>query len=474
MPLWLEDILPLALTTVWALLALISSLHVLQNKREVGSAIGWMGLLWLAPYVGALLYWILGVNRIHRRALKLRARIKRGASLSHREGQTDETRSALSAELEPLVSSVTGSPLTRGNAIKPLINGDEAFPEMLQAIDSAEHSIDMIAYIFETDRWGDRFIGSLAAAQARGVKVRVLIDALGDLYSCPNASRQLSIEGIPVRRFMPVHRALHFNLRNHRKLLIVDRRTAFTGGMNIRSDSVLADRPQRPLHDVHFRLDGPVVLQLEEVFWEDWAFVGGEAVSDPSEPSPPSEVRGNARARAIPDGPDEDLNRIPWTLAGAIACAHKSIRIMTPYFLPDASLVTSLNVAAMRGVEVDIVIPKKSNLPLVDWAVWGQLWRFAGHGCRIWLLDGPFDHSKLMVVDGEWTLIGSSNWDPRSLRLNFELGVEIYDEDLALHMEAHVDQRRKGAALLTGEMLASRSTLRRLRDGMARLLTPYL
>ena len=163
-----------------------------------------------------------------------------------------------------------------------------------------------------------------------------------------------------------------------------------------------------------------------------------------------------------------------WALHGAIASARRSVRVVTPYFLPDEPLITALNVAALRGVEVDLVLPDRGNLRVVNWAVRGELWKVLHHGCRVWLTPPPFDHSKIMVVDGAWTLLGSANWDPRSLRLNFELGVECYDRDLAAQIDAFVDARIATARRFDAAVFASQGRLARFRDAAARLLSPYL
>jgi len=369
---------------------------------------------------------------------------------------------------------VVSRPLSQGNDISTLVNGDQAYPAMLNAIAQAERSISLLTYIFDTDAWGMQFIEALVTAKRRGVEVRVLVDALGVRYSSPCADTVLRGRGVAALRFLPLHKTLHFNLRNHRKLLIADGSLAFTGGINIRAACVLRDEPAEPVRDLHFSLRGPVVEQLAEVFEEDWLFAGGRPVKKIEASIAEDEDFGVAAARAISDGPDEDLDRIPWTLHGALACAKRRVVIMTPYFLPNPALAKALNVAAMRGVQVDIVVPRRSNLPLVDWAMWAGLWRFMNHGCRIWLGPEPFDHTKLMVVDAEWVLIGSANWDPRSLRLNFELGVEVYEPALAAELEAHVDVQIAGAERVEPGLIAERSKLRRLRDGVARLLTPYL
>ncbi|MFI5309339.1 MAG: phospholipase D-like domain-containing protein, partial [Polyangiales bacterium] len=179
-------------------------------------------------------------------------------------------------------------------------------------------------------------------------------------------------------------------------------------------------------------------------------------------------------ARGIPDGPDEDIDMIRWAFLGGIACARSSIRVLTPYFLPEMSLATAFNVAAMRGVRVDIAVPRRGNLPMVQWAMWGHFAKVLGHGCRLWLTPPPFDHGKLLIVDDCWLIFGSPNWDPRSLRLNFELGVECYDPELAKRMGRLFDERIAVATPVTLQDLERRPLSLRLRDGVARLFTPYL
>jgi cardiolipin synthase len=179
-------------------------------------------------------------------------------------------------------------------------------------------------------------------------------------------------------------------------------------------------------------------------------------------------------ARGVPDGPDEDFEAVRWVLLGALATARERVRIVTPYFLPDSALVTAIDVAVMRGVQVDVVLPERGNLPVVQWAQTAQLWQVIERGCRVWVTPPPFDHTKLMVVDGAWSLIGSANWDPRSLRLNFELEVECYDADLAARVEALATERIARARRLTLEELDRRALPIKLRDGVARLFSPYL
>jgi cardiolipin synthase len=223
------------------------------------------------------------------------------------------------------------------------------------------------------------------------------------------------------------------------------------------------------VRDTHFRLDGPVVEQLVEAFADDWLFQTGEKLLN-EDWFPALESVGQAIARVVTSGPDEDLEQIEFVALHAMSCARHSIRVVTPYFLPPEVLTTALGLAAMRGVRVDIVLPERSNHTLLDWARRVPLKQLLEAGCHIWLRPAPFDHSKLMTIDDSWSLIGSANWDTRSFRLNFELTVEIQDESFARLL---AEVTRSGRELLLAEL--DRDSLpQRLRNNAARLLQPYL
>jgi cardiolipin synthase A/B len=279
-----------------------------------------------------------------------------------------------------------------------------------------------------------------------------------------------------VARFLPTFslwRFMSMNLRTHRKILVVDGRIGFTGGMNIRAGHALNDNPKHPVQDIHFRVQGPLVGQLQEVFADDWNFCTQERLTGEKWFAPPVSC-GEVMARGISDGPDEDFEILRLVILGALSSAKSSIKVVTPYFLPDPSLISALNVAAMRGVEVDIVLPAKNNLPYIHWASAAHWWQVLERGCRIWLTPPPFDHSKLVVIDGCWSLIGSANWDPRSLRLNFEFNLECYDCALAARLTAVVQEKIRTAREITLREVDSRPLALKLRDGIARLATPFL
>jgi cardiolipin synthase len=308
------------------------------------------------------------------------------------------------------------------------------------------------------------------------VQVRVLVDYVGSRYSLPSIVGKLRRAGVTTARFMPTFlpwRTMYMNLRSHRKILVVDGRTGFTGGINIRVDNMHSLNPRYRVQDLHFRLTGPVVAQMQEAFAEDWAFTTEERLKGEAwfPEVPPA---GQAIARGIGDGPDEDYDVLRRIILGALACARHRVRIVTPYFLPDTTLISALNVAAMRGVVVEIVLPAKNNLRTVGWAATAQLWQVLERGCRVWLTPPPFDHTKLMLVDDAWVLFGSANWDPRSLRLNFEFNVECYDTDLVARLNGLVDEKVGGAREITLDDVNRRPLPIKLRDGVARLFSPYL
>jgi cardiolipin synthase len=243
--------------------------------------------------------------------------------------------------------------------------------------------------------------------------------------------------------------------------------------MNIRHGNVLAAKPKSPVQDLHFRITGPVVTELQEAFANDWAFTTDEILDGDRWFAEPAET-GDVIARVITDGPDGDFENAHWTLLAALAEAQVSIKILTPYFLPDMTLITAINLASLRGVRVDIVLPALNNLPFVHWASRALWWQLLERGCHIWLTPPPFDHGKLMIVDGHWVLLGSANWDARSLRLNFELNVECYCHNFSREMEKIVTQKMAVAHEVTLAEVDARSLAGKLRDAAARLFSPYL
>ena len=478
-------------STVWPFLLgiahfvvmIFAAAHVVLTKRDNRAAIGWAGIIVLTPFLGAILYFMFGINRLHRRARRLlRPLGKAKGSPGLAQCPKEAVQQALGRErshmapLADFVGRVTGLPLLDGNVITPLSSGDQAYAEMIAAIDGAEKTVSLATYIFDNDAAGKMFIEALARAIARGVEVRVLIDDVGTRYTWPSIKGKLREASIPFATFLPtlIPWKLHYsNLRSHRKILVVDGRLGFTGGMNIRQGTMESNCGRYPLWDLHFRVEGPVVAHLQETFVQDWEFCTGEKIEGEAW-FPSLTPQGSVLARGIADGPDLDFDKIRLTIHCGIDCAHRSIYVVTPYFLPDQTLILALTVAAMRGVDVNIIIPEKNNLKLVQWACTAQLWQVLQRGCKVWLTPPPFDHTKIMLVDDVWSLIGSANWDPRSLRLNFEFNLECYDRELAGSLHGLVERKLQSARQITLADVDGRPLAIRLRDGIARLATPYL
>lgn len=486
---YLQQYWPYTVTGFVFAFTIVLSAFVILYKRNERAAIAWVGLIILSPVIGSIAYFLLGINRIKRRAVRIRP---------HELEQQKVLDSALldknklSVKLSPsdglsaisdynkgptlLINSLTSNPLTQGNSIIPLVNGDAAYPEMLEAIEKAKHSICFETYIFKNDSVGKQFVKKLGNAVKRGVEVRVLIDGVGQIYSWPPIVRALNAEDIPHSRFMYSlwpWRMPYLNLRNHQKILVIDGEVGFTGGMNISAANLMEAKMDQKIRDIHFKLQGPLVVHLTEAFADDWHFTTNESLVG-AKWFPVLIGKGNVIARGITSGPHESFERMRWIVAAAISEARKSLCIITPYFLPDETISAGLRLAALRGVEVNIILPEKNNMAFINWAAMAKIDELVSAGCRVWLGKPPFNHSKLLLVDNYWALFGSSNWDPRSLILNFEFNVECQGKNLVRQLSNIFESELAESRPLLLRELNNRSLFVKLRDGIARMCSPYL
>ncbi|MBC2717716.1 MAG: cardiolipin synthase [Desulfobacteraceae bacterium] len=478
------EILNWASISLSIFLSLTTSGHALLNQRTPSSALGWVAVCLMFPFVGPIFYFLFGINRVKTRARKLDDKRPAAQTLPGGYGNAVSIASVSCSglnlprsyvQIARISDTVSDFPMVAGNQIEPLHNGEAAYPAMLQTINSATKTLYLISYIFDTTRTGKLFIDALGRAVKRGVDTRVIIDGFGELYSLTRASKKLKKQGVKVARFLPPRLLLppiHINLRNHRKIIVADGQIGYTGGMNI-SDRHLVENIKNPFRsiDMHFRLKGPIVMQLEQTFLEDWAFCTGEQI----EPTPSLPVKAaTAVCRVITDGPNEDMDTLSTILIGAISSARERILIMTPYFLPSLEMISALQTAALRGVDVNIVLPSKNNLPYVKWAGTNMLQDLLFRGVKIFYQPPPFVHTKLFVMDDQYSQIGSANLDPRSLRLNFELVVEIYDRQFANILSAHIQDIIQQSDQITLESVLNRPFLIKLRDALMWLFSPYL
>ncbi|NMG39413.1 cardiolipin synthase [Chelativorans sp. ZYF759] len=477
----LEGWWPYIVAMASGVIGITAAIHAAMTKEDPRAAIAWVGVILLSPFVGAGLYLVAGINRIRRVSIgnkRFRAESRHHRALHGAGASTGLIPpEARFQSMKKLGDRVAPFPLIGGNQIEPLVGGDAAYPAMLEAIRSARRHIALSSYIFDNDGMGRQFADALVAARQRGVEVRVLIDAVGARYSRPPIIGALREGGVSAELFLGALLGLRLpyaNLRNHRKIMVVDGETSFTGGMNIRAGFHSDFAGAAVGRDMHFRVRGPVVDQLLAVFADDWSFTTGETLEGEAWMGGTARPVGKSAARCIVSGPDSYLAATHTMVMGAISVARHRIAICSPYFLPDQQLIGAIGVAARRGVEVDIVIPAANNLRLVDFAMTAQLDQVVAAGCRVWRTRGTFDHAKLMTVDGNWALLGSSNLDPRSLRLNFELDMEVFDADLVAGLDAHISARMGDAWQETLETLGARPFWKRLRNRVVWLASPYL
>jgi cardiolipin synthase len=462
--------LAIVLTLIHIVAATAGTLHALIYKRDPRAATGWVAVCIFAPFVGPLAYYLLGINRVRARAQTMR---RSRFTVGYERGGPRRTEPGEWRGLKGIGARLTRFELRRGNRIGVLHNGDHAYPAMLGAIDAAEKRVLLATYIFRLDEAGNAFADALARAADRNVEVAVLVDGIGELYSRRRVSRALRKRGIEVARFLPprlLPPSIHLNLRNHRKVLVADGRTAFIGGMNISEFNVTREGTPRQVTDMHFQLAGSIVVDIERMLCDDWYFATGKTLP----PLGLAEASAGAECRLISDGPDEALDSLALLIQSVIGAASERIDIMTPYFVPNRELIGALQTAALKGVRVRIVLPGKNNLFYVHWANRNMLAELLTWGTEIYYQPAPFCHSKLLLVDSDYALVGSANLDPRSLRLNFELGLEIWSSALAATLRAHMDSTVASSRRVQLGELDGRSVPVRIRDSAAALLSPYI
>lgn len=475
----------------WILLLLFPAIslwaaaHALLYKRDPRSSWGWIAVIILSPFLGPLIYFFFGINRVKSRGQKLLEKmpfsLSEGCSLREKHS-CDKEKAQIPMDMpEALVPqawlayALSGRPLSKGNKITPLHNGEQAYPAMLEAIDSAQKTVHLGVYIFDPDEVGMRFIDALTRAHDRGCDVRVVIDGVGGLkFSKKSAHTLLRERGVDCRLFLKpslIPPSVNVNLRCHHKNLIVDKKVGFTGGMNISSrhlyESDHADRQK----DMLFKLEGPVISQLDEIFLWLWGFVTGKEV-DPPIQLPQGD--GPTYCRMLADGPNEDLDKLHAVLVSAVHSARRQITIVSPYFLPPRDLLMALKIADTRGVDVRVVIPEKNNQWWLHRAMRNMLWELLEYGVEVYMQKPPFAHTKLFMVDGEYACVGSANVDARSLRLNFELNLEVYDAEFTQGIEAYANSLIAEAHAMTLEEVENRPLRKRLVDALCWLLSPYL
>jgi cardiolipin synthase len=470
-----SDIRTFLAAGIYTALSIGATIHILLHKDDVKSSIGWIALVFLSPFIGTILYIFLGINRVKRKGTRLRKK-----NVTYEKYFAKNVPKNLSENYRQFITfgyNVYPQNFIFGNSIEPLQNGIEAYPEMIKIIQNAKKEILISSYIFDCDSETDKFLQAFKTAIKNGAAVKVLIDGIGALkFFHRSIEKKLArIKGLEYGIFLPPYIPVTIpfvNLRNHRKIMIIDRETAFFGGMNLSKKNVLIDDQENGILDITFKIKGHVIDQMVEVFEDDWEFATGKKFQSFSKDSFDIEA-GTIPARIIPDGPDNESGIIERITHGAINTATKKILIVTPYFLPENNILAALEMATMRGVDVDIIIPDKSDYSFIDRAVESNFLRLVKSGVKIYRTPRPLDHSKIFVVDSEWVFIGSANWDVRSFKLNFESNIEIFSKNLAKELTAITELKKRKAKFTTVHECKTLPFLKRIRNNMYRLLTPY-
>lgn len=475
---------------------LLTSLHILLYKRNTASALLWLGVTIFVPVLGTIIYVAFGVDRHGLRAtakelqnIAAREKLQElGESLSPSpllaSDDPDETCSdPLEADRFPDALDPFATLLARlgryravgGCTVDLLDGGDSFYDAAIEAIEGAKTSVVLETYIFDSDAAGDRFLEALGAAAERGVRCSLLFDAIGSpRISGPGLARARR-RGVKVQAFDMRSRLrgrFQVNLRNHRKILVVDGLIGFTGSANISARHLaVADEGSRS-EDLHFRVEGPVVAQLSAVFAEDWYSTTGETLTEALY-FPMSKATGENVCRVLPSGPDGDYGAFHEVLVAAIHGARRTVRIVTPYFIPSEEVTLALRLAARRGVYVEVVVPRRLDHRFVKWAMNSFLEPLLEVGVRLRRREGAFLHAKVLVVDGVWALIGSSNVDPRSFFLNYELNLGIVGPGVG-HIERWVLEQAKRGDWVNYEEFRRRSVARRAWENFWGLFRPLL
>ena len=459
---------------------------VLVRRKGPSSTAAWILTLLFLPALGSFLFLMFGRDRVRlpaKRKKELDALVRAQVAAARNEPPPSEglSRLAVDSDLERglfrVGQNLTHTRATSGNAVELLVEGGATYDAIGAAIDSARHHVHAQFYLIRNDATGAWFRDRLVAAAERGVTVRLLMDGYGS-FAIPMAwERPIARAGGQVARFSPLRDMLlqPVNLRNHRKIVVVDGTVALTGGFNIGDEYRGGNMPGvGSWRDVHLRIEGPAAAELQRVFFQDWAYATRRPI-DPAGYFPdPGAARGEGRIAIIPSGPDTRTEAIHRLFFGAIVGATKEVLVTTPYFVPDEALMVALELAAMRGVRVRLLLPGHSNHQATFHAGRSFYADLLRAGVEILEYEPGIVHAKTMVVDSRVSLVGSANMDLRSFRLNFEVHTLVHDPATAAKLRATFEADREKCRRVDFDEWESRGWSLRVKEGAARLVSPLL
>jgi len=479
------DWMPALIAFLDVVLTMTMLAWVLMTKPDSTSAVAWCLLIIFLPFVGSLLFYLFGyqhVNRPLRRKRRHKERYQQPLQPGE-EGAPSEGLSALGEGLTQLAQRFGAHRLTAGNHVDFYHQGQPAFDAMVEAMRAARHHIHLETFIFQPDATGHLFLEALVQKAKEGVKVRLLYDAMGSLRLHRETLAPLRAAGGKVAVFLPLNplrRRLQINMRNHRKIFVVDGQVGFIGGLNV-GDEYLGKVPRFGFwRDTHLRLQGPAVADLQRVFIEDWDFAAGERVVSSAEPDatrryfPPASGGGPYPLQVIESGPDREMKGIREIYFAAILKAQRRVWIASPYFVPDAGLRDALQLAGYLDVDVRLLGQFHPDKWIPQFAAryyWDQV---LAAGVKVYQYTGGMMHSKVVLVDDDWASVGTANLDNRSLHLNFEVNCLIYAQEAVAELEKAFLRDLEQAIRLDRTVYARRPFPGRLLENACRLMSPVL
>ena len=461
--------LGLYLTLGWLGYLVGLGLWIVLQKREPVATLSWLISLAALPYLGFLIYFVLGPQRINRQRLR---RVRARAALPPPpEGYTPSLEAI---ELAKIAQATTGLAPTTATRARLLIDGAAKYTALLEAVAQAREHIHLEYYIYQPDRTGTALRDALVGRARAGVKVRLLLDAVGSGKANRSFLQPLVDAGGEVCWFHPMR--LHWfwrrpwvNLRTHRKIVVIDGLVGFTGGINVTDDEDERLRPDA-YRDLHLRLEGDVVRELQQVFVEDWAYATGDPPLSLAHPPPQA---GTVATQVLVSGPDSPWEAIHRIQVGAIHAARRRVWLVTPYFVPGEAAMMALTSAALGGLDVRLLVPKLSDSRLVTYAARSYFDDLLSAGVRVHEYGPRMLHSKALLCDDDLAIIGSANFDHRSFRLNFEVSVMFRDPAIAAEL-AHLIQLECSHAPRVRDDRERPLWRQRLPEALARLVSPLL
>lgn len=464
------------LTAAWVVYILGLCVWIILQKREPAATLSWVISLALLPYVGFLIYFMLGPQKIRRQRLR-RGRSRTRMKEYNRAGQPI----AIGDDLARLAQSTTGLPPSTATRLDWLIDGCNTYTAILEAVATARHHVHLEYYIFNPDQTGTRLRDALVERARAGVKVRLLLDAVGSAGTRNRFLQPLVDAGGEIAWFHPTRlrpfKRPWVNLRCHRKIVVVDGRIAFTGGINITDDQNERIAPSA-YRDLHMRLEGEVVRSIQLVFVEDWVYATGQDPHDFSQSAlwqvdEPLPSPGPIPAQTLISGPDSSWETIHRLHVAAINEAKHRVWLVTPYFVPGEAARMALTSAALRGLDVCVVVPKMSDSRLVTYAARSYFGELLKAGVNVYEYGPRMLHTKALLADEALCIVGSANFDHRSFRLNFEISMLIRDRAAVARLGALIEHER--ASSVRVEDKRNRGLWRhRLPEAFARLTSPLL